>query len=197
MLFRSPCTSSPTIPPFTSGMGGSSCAWSSRRGNRTPCGCISTGNPELKQGCLWQPCFSVFFCTAKSPPDLSIQRVLLAERWGFEPQNAFDTLHDFQSCALDQLSHLSTSFVLASGPCPPALHYNTANQGLCQGIFSSFLDILKNSEGTRIFFSLWQGGLLTQRGQWGYDGSRCPGRAQTPCAAPPADRNGGDRKSVV
>ena len=32
----------------------------------------------------------------------------LAERWGFEPQNAFDTLHDFQSCALDQLSHLST-----------------------------------------------------------------------------------------
>ena len=23
------------------------------------------------------------------------------------PQNAFDTLHDFQSCALDQLSHLS------------------------------------------------------------------------------------------
>ena len=31
----------------------------------------------------------------------------LAERWGFEPQNAFDTLHDFQSCALDQLSHLS------------------------------------------------------------------------------------------
>ena len=24
----------------------------------------------------------------------------LAERWGFEPQNAFDTLHDFQSCAL-------------------------------------------------------------------------------------------------
>ena len=31
----------------------------------------------------------------------------VAERWGFEPQNAFDTLHDFQSCALDQLSHLS------------------------------------------------------------------------------------------
>jgi hypothetical protein len=42
----------------------------------------------------------------------------LAERWGFEPQNAFDTLHDFQSCALDQLSHLSTSFVLPLGGCP-------------------------------------------------------------------------------
>ena len=57
------------------------------------------------------PCRSLscagFFQT-KSPPDLTIQRVLLAERWGFEPQNAFDTLHDFQSCALDQLSHLST-----------------------------------------------------------------------------------------
>ena len=37
----------------------------------------------------------------------------LAERWGFEPQNAFDTLHDFQSCALDQLSHLSTSSVFS------------------------------------------------------------------------------------
>ena len=33
-------------------------------------------------------------------------------------QNAFDTLHDFQSCALDQLSHLSTSFVLPLGGCP-------------------------------------------------------------------------------
>ena len=43
----------------------------------------------------------------------------LAERWGFEPQNAFDTLHDFQSCALDQLSHLSTSSVFtASGRGP-------------------------------------------------------------------------------
>ena len=38
---------------------------------------------------------------------------LLAERWGFEPQNAFDTLHDFQSCALDQLSHLS---IFSSAP---------------------------------------------------------------------------------
>lgn len=75
------------------------------------------------------------FLQTKSPPDLTIQRVLLAERWGFEPQNAFDTLHDFQSCALDQLSHLSTSFVLASGPCPSALHYNTANPGFCQAFF--------------------------------------------------------------
>ena len=32
---------------------------------------------------------------------------LMAERKGFEPLNAFNTLHDFQSCAFDQLSHLS------------------------------------------------------------------------------------------
>ncbi len=31
----------------------------------------------------------------------------MAERKGFEPLNAFNTLHDFQSCAFDQLSHLS------------------------------------------------------------------------------------------
>lgn len=31
----------------------------------------------------------------------------VAEREGFEPSNGFKPLHDFQSCALDQLSHLS------------------------------------------------------------------------------------------
>ena len=31
----------------------------------------------------------------------------MAEREGFEPSNGFKPLHDFQSCALDQLSHLS------------------------------------------------------------------------------------------
>jgi hypothetical protein len=32
----------------------------------------------------------------------------MAERKGFEPLRALGALHDFQSCALDQLSHLST-----------------------------------------------------------------------------------------
>ncbi len=32
---------------------------------------------------------------------------LLAERGGFEPPNGFKPLHDPQSCAFDQLSHLS------------------------------------------------------------------------------------------
>ena len=36
-------------------------------------------------------------------------RFYLAEREGFEPSRAFRALHDFQSCALDQLSHLSTA----------------------------------------------------------------------------------------
>ena len=31
----------------------------------------------------------------------------MAEREGFEPSNGYQPLHDFQSCALDQLSHLS------------------------------------------------------------------------------------------
>ena len=35
------------------------------------------------------------------------RKVFLAEREGFEPSRAFRALHDFQSCALDQLSHLS------------------------------------------------------------------------------------------
>lgn len=32
---------------------------------------------------------------------------VVAERKGFEPLRALGALHDFQSCALDQLSHLS------------------------------------------------------------------------------------------
>ena len=38
----------------------------------------------------------------------------LAQRKGFEPLNAFNTLHDFQSCAFDQLSHLCTVSLLNS-----------------------------------------------------------------------------------
>ena len=60
---------------------------------------------------------------------------LLAERWGFEPQNAFDTLHDFQSCALDQLSHLS---IFGSAPEPQlkALNHNTRRNWFCQDFFA-------------------------------------------------------------
>ena len=38
----------------------------------------------------------------------------LAEREGFEPSKDFKSLHDFQSCALDQLSHLSIPYSLAN-----------------------------------------------------------------------------------
>ena len=36
-----------------------------------------------------------------------MSRLFVAEREGFEPSRALGALHDFQSCALDQLSHLS------------------------------------------------------------------------------------------
>ena len=40
------------------------------------------------------------------------QRMLtfMAERGGFEPPMGFKPIHDFQSCALDQLSHLSVGY---------------------------------------------------------------------------------------
>ena len=36
---------------------------------------------------------------------------VLAEREGFEPSDGYKPSHDFQSCALDQLSHLSVNFL--------------------------------------------------------------------------------------
>ncbi len=76
---------------------------------------------------------SVGKTAAKSKKECRFARIYtlyLAERWGFEPQNAFDTLHDFQSCALDQLSHLSIScfvWVIAL-----TLDYYNPNTGKCQ-----------------------------------------------------------------
>ena len=61
--------------------------------------------------------FCIVYCCEKTKnlADPKIHEVFLAERKGFEPLSAFDTLHDFQSCALDQLSHLSTySLVLCA-----------------------------------------------------------------------------------
>ena len=54
---------------------------------------------------------------------------LMAERKGFEPLRALGALHDFQSCALDQLSHLSTYSV--------AQRFDVAQLviGHCSGIF--------------------------------------------------------------
>ena len=49
----------------------------------------------------------------KNADSITLSAFFMAERKGFEPLralwalHAFDTLHDFQSCALDQLSHLS------------------------------------------------------------------------------------------
>ena len=46
-----------------------------------------------------------YLLTTKSTPKGCF--LLLAERGGFEPPIGFKPIHDFQSCALDQLSHLS------------------------------------------------------------------------------------------
>ncbi len=41
----------------------------------------------------------------------------MAERVGFEPTVRYQRTHDFQSCALDQLSHLSTTKVIIPYQC--------------------------------------------------------------------------------
>ena len=48
----------------------------------------------------------------KSPKQESAWGSHLAERKGFEPLKRYQRLHDFQSCALDQLSHLSVLYLL-------------------------------------------------------------------------------------
>ena len=62
----------------------------------------------------------------------------MAERKGFEPLVPFKGTHDFQSCALDQLSHLSISGELLG------LVYNTTSETKNQVLFSNFLKKTKN-----------------------------------------------------
>ena len=64
----------------------------------------------------------------------------MAERKGFEPLLGYKPKHDFQSCALDQLSHLSVLIVLE--------HYITLFS-LCQVKFFDFFD------GIVEIFSFW------------------------------------------
>ncbi len=56
----------------------------------------------------------------------------LAEREGFEPSKDLKSLHDFQSCALDQLSHLSIPYSVAD---VSQLLYNTMLLIVCQQLF--------------------------------------------------------------
>ena len=57
----------------------------------------------------------------------------LAEREGFEPSKEFKSLHDFQSCALDQLSHLSMPYSFPG--CLSRLYYYSLTCPVCQGLF--------------------------------------------------------------
>ena len=43
----------------------------------------------------------------KNPETIAVSGFLLAEKEGFEPSRPFRGLHDFQSCALDQLGDFS------------------------------------------------------------------------------------------
>lgn len=64
----------------------------------------------------------------KTSQNLSVLRGFSGGKMGIRTPERFYTLHDFQSCALDQLSHLSTySFVFAAlcFRVSRALHYNT------------------------------------------------------------------------
>lgn len=58
----------------------------------------------------------------KSLEPLRLQGFLVAEKEGFEPSRPFRGLHDFQSCALDQLGDFSILWDLAptlyKGPLP-------------------------------------------------------------------------------
>ena len=58
----------------------------------------------------------------------------MAEREGFEPSKDLKSLHDFQSCALDQLSHLSIPYSVSSHSCSQ-LHYYISEKRICQQIF--------------------------------------------------------------
>ena len=54
----------------------------------------------------------------------------LAEKEGFEPSRPFRSLHDFQSCALDQLGDFSTSaihFLFSSEQCYYNSHFPKVN----------------------------------------------------------------------
>ena len=43
----------------------------------------------------------------KNPETIAVSGFLVAEKEGFEPSRPFRGLHDFQSCALDQLGDFS------------------------------------------------------------------------------------------
>ena len=68
--------------------------------------------------------------TRKSPKNHSSSGFFLAEREGFEPSVPLWGTHDFQSCALDQLSHLSA-----------ALFYLIEKCGVCQERFCGLCGI--------------------------------------------------------
>ena len=79
--------------------------------------CGEKAKPDAVRGAEY-PAHGIRFCVAaasiKTRKRLHPKQDVafnMAERKGFEPLRALGALHDFQSCALDQLSHLSIFFL--------------------------------------------------------------------------------------
>ena len=73
----------------------------------------------------------------KSPRNTGSTGFFMAEREGFEPSVPLWGTHDFQSCALDQLSHLSA-----------APFYLSEKRGVCQEnicLFTGIFPVLRQS----------------------------------------------------
>ncbi len=82
---------------------------------RSPVVCAQSRHPHTKEqstGLFFSAAPNVLFesslCQTQKKSHTVWCGIFLADREGFEPSNPLWGLHDFQSCALDQLSHLST-----------------------------------------------------------------------------------------
>ena len=82
---------------------------------RSPVVCAQSRHPRTKEqstGLFFSAAPIVLFesslCQTQKKSTPVWVWIFLADREGFEPSNPLWGLHDFQSCALDQLSHLST-----------------------------------------------------------------------------------------
>ena len=88
---------------------------------------------------------------------------ILAQRKGFEPLNAFNTLHDFQSCAFDQLSHLCTASLLNSK------NYCSRTPGKSQEKNPNYSRNFPTKHSQPVCCALW-GGSFEKKSGFGQDG---------------------------
>ena len=92
------------------------------------------------------------FSGTKNHRNLSRLRWFLAERKGFEPLLEDYSKHDFQSCALDQLSHLSVQVAIRRrvGRTPATCVFYHTSQDLSRGFPKNAEKKLSGAERGRI-----------------------------------------------